>query len=236
MKILPVDLPGQAIYDYFFLKTDHPLIIHSENFEDDTIKPSYFFRNYKNMPKPEQKALGMCRGKILDVGACAGSHALWLQKKGLDVTALEISEKCCRVMQQRGINNIVQSNIFEYENNQFDTILLLMNGTGIAGTLPRLFDLFVHLKKLLRPGGQILIDSSDLIYLYEDGVVCLMPDTEKYYGELQYQFEYKGMKGKSFPWLYTDIETLQQIVLKSHLKIKRLIKGTHYDYLAQIEE
>ena len=238
MKILSDDLLGQAIQDYYFLQTNHPLIIHSDEFDDDKIKPSYFFRSYKSMPELEKKALNMCSGKTLDVGACAGSHALWLQKKGLDVTALEISEKCCQVMQKRGIRKVVQNNIFEYNENQFDTILLLMNGTGIAGTLPHLFDLFVHLKKLLRPGGQILIDSSDLIYLYEDkdGVLSLMPDAEKYYGELQYQFEYKEIRGEIFPWLYTDIETLQQMVAKCQLKINQLVSGKHYDFLAQIRE
>ena len=232
-----VDPLGQAINDYFTLKIDHPLIVHSEDFDDDTMKPSYFFRSYKNMPPLEKKALKQCRGKVLDVGACAGSHALWLQENGFDVTALEWSEKCCLTMQQRGIKKVVQSDIFEYNQDTFDTILLLMNGTGIAGTLARLSDLFVHLKKLLRQGGQILIDSSDLIYLYEDeeGTATLNINAEKYYGEMQYQFEYKEIKGQPFPWLYVDIESMQQIASDSQLEIRQLIKGRHYDYLVQIE-
>lgn len=238
MNVPSIDPLGQAIHDYFTLKIDHPIIIHSEDFDDDTMKPSYFFRNYKNMPPLEKKALNLCRGKVLDVGACAGSHALWLQENGFDVTALEWSEKCCATMQQRGIKKVMHRDIFEYNHDTFDTILLLMNGTGIAGTLVRLFDLFVHLKKLLRPGGQILIDSSDLIYLYEDdeGTASLNINAEKYYGELHYQFEYKGMKGQPFRWLYVDTESMQQIVSDSQLEVRQLIKGSHYDYLLQIEK
>lgn len=236
MKIPSIDPLGQAIYDYFFLKIDHPLIVHSDDFDDDKIKPSYFFRNYKDMPAIEKKALKLCRGKVLDVGACAGSHSLWLQEKGFDVTALELSERCCETMLQRGIEKVVNEDVFVYEQDRFDTILLLMNGTGIAGSLDRLFDLFVHLKKLLREGGQIIIDSSDLIYLYEDeeGIATININAEKYYGELSYQFEYKGAKSEEFPWLYVDVETIKNIVFESQLKIETIITGKHYDYLAQI--
>lgn len=229
---------GHAIHEYFSSKIDFPITVISEDFDDDKMKPSYFFRNYNNMPALEKKALKLCRGKVLDVGACAGSHSIWLQKNNFDVTALEISELCCLTMQKRGIKKIIQSDIFAYNENQYDTILLLMNGTGIAGTLIRLIDLFVHLKKLLRQGGQILIDSSDLIYLFEDdnGYANLNLNSEKYYGELQYQFEYKGIKSEPFPWLYTDIETIQQVVSNSRLNVKQLVKGKHYDYLMQIEE
>lgn len=238
MKTPFVDPLGHAIHEYFSFKIDFPLTVISEDFEDDIMKPSYFFRNYNNMPTLEKTALRLCRGKVLDVGACAGSHALWLQENNFDVTALEISDLCCHTMQKRGIKKIIQSDIFTYCESQYDTILLLMNGTGIAGTLTRLIDLFVHLKKLLRQGGQILIDSSDLIYLFEDdnGYANLDLNSEKYYGELQYQFEYKGIKSETFPWLYTDIETMQEIVSGCQLKVKQLIKGKHYDYLMQIEE
>lgn len=238
MKISYDDPLGHAIHDYFSLKFDFPLAVISEGFDDDVMKPSYFFRNYRNMPALEKTALKLCRGKVLDVGACAGSHALWLQENNFDVTALEISDLCCQTMRKRGIKKVIQSDIFTYCEDQYDTILLLMNGTGIAGTLTRLFELFVHLKKLLRSGGQILIDSSDLIYLFEDdnGYVNLDLFSGKYYGELQYQFEYKGIKSNIFPWLYTDIETMQQVVSNSQLKVSQLIKGKHYDYLMQIEE
>ncbi len=236
MAIPSVDPLGQAIHDFFSTKTDRPVIIHSEDFDDDQIMPSYFFRDYKNMPILEKKALKLCRGKILDVGACAGSHALWLQEKGFDVTALELSEKCCQTMYRRGINNVVHRDIFDYRQDTFDTILLLMNGTGIAGTLSRLPDLFVHLKSLLQPDGQILIDSSDLIYLYEedDGTAIIDLNTGRYYGELHYQFEYEGIKGKPFPWLYADIASMQNIIVANQLEIRQLIKGEHYDYLVQV--
>jgi len=188
------------------------------------------------MPQLEQQAIQLCKGKVLDVGACAGSHALILQDRNIDVTALELSAICCDVMKQRGIEKVINADIFEYNTERFDTILLLMNGTGIAGTLARLNDLIVHLKTLINPGGQILIDSSDLIFLYEDedGYVNFDLNSDRYYGELVYQFSYKTMKGEKFPWLYVDLETMKVILSENGLKVQQVFEGEHYDYLIQI--
>lgn len=237
MTQLSNDPLGLAVHDYFFLKIDHPLTVHAEGFDPDTMQPSYFFRSFNQMPVLEKEALKRCRGKVLDIGACAGAHAMWLQQKGFQLTAMETSSLCCEVMKQRGIEQVICANIFEWEADQFDTILLLMNGTGIAGTLPRLPELFQHLKKILKPNGQILIDSSDLIYLFEDetGEAMIDVNSDKYYGELDYCFEYKNTKGELFSWLYTDAETLEEAATKAGLKITGLVKGEHHDYLAIIE-
>jgi hypothetical protein len=111
-----------------------------------------------------------------------------------------------------------------------------MNGTGIAGTLGGLEVLLHHLKTLLNPGGQILIDSSDLIYLYEqeDGSAVIDLNAENYYGELSFQTEYENWISQPFPWLYVDLNNLENAVEKNQLKLNKVIKGQHFDYLAQI--
>ena len=111
-----------------------------------------------------------------------------------------------------------------------------MNGTGIAGTLDGLDVLLHHLKSLLNPEGQILIDSSDLIYLFEeeDGAALINISDSNYYGQLTFQTEYKGWVSQPFPWLYVDLSNLENAVEKNDLKIKKVFKGQHYDYLAQI--
>lgn len=227
---------GQAISNYFYLNDNTPIIVSSSVVDDEELPPEYFFRNYKNMPMLERLALKRSKGKILDVGAGAGSHSLWLQKEGHDVSALEISALCCEVMKNRGIKEVFNSDILLYTGNQFDTILLLMNGIGIAGTPSGLINLLMHLKKLLNQGGKILLDSSDLIYLYEqdDGSFMLDINAETYYGEIDYQLNYKQITGKPFSWLFADHVFLSDIAESCGYKTKIIEYGPHYDYLAEL--
>ncbi|WP_430972815.1 class I SAM-dependent methyltransferase [Sunxiuqinia rutila] len=225
-----------GVFNYHYHRDNSPILIHSEDFDPDEVLPSYFFRGFKQMPPLEQKALQLANGRILDVGACSGSHALYLQDKGHEVTALEQSALCCKVMNDRGIKNVIHQDFFQLPQQQFDTILLLMNGTGIAGTLSRLDELFQKLASLLHPQGQILIDSSDLIFLYtdEDGSALIDLAAEKYYGELTFQTEYKNQKGHKFPWLYVDPDLLKEKASQNNLRVKQIFKGDHFDYMAQI--
>jgi SAM-dependent methyltransferase len=227
---------GRAVYDFHFNSIDQPIIVHSDDFDDDTIETSYLFRTYKQMPALEKKAMSLCSGTILDIGACAGPHSIYLQGKGFEVTSLETSELCCEVLRDRNLENIINQDIFKFNSCTFDTILMLMNGTGIAGSLNGLEVLLHHLKTLLNPGGQILIDSSDLIYLFkqEDGSALIDISADNYYGELTFQTEYKIWSSQPFPWLYVDINNLENAIEKNGLKLSRIFKGQHYDYLAQI--
>lgn len=228
---------GQAVHDYQFKRINKNITIYSDGFDADTVKPAYFFRSYAQMPRLEQLALNKARGTVLDIGACAGCHSLHLQEKGFDVTALERSALCCQVMQARGIEKVVQSDLFDAPPQQFDTLLLLMNGTGLAGTLEN-FPRFVgQLKKLLKPDGQILIDSSDLIYLFlnDDGSADLDLNASRYYGELTFQTAYNGAKSAQFPWLYLDRDLLAQLIEKENLILETTDIGEHFDYLATIK-
>ncbi len=236
MTLLFDDPIGQAVYDFHFNSNNQPIVVHSDDFDDDTIDTEYLFRNYKKMPAIEKKAMSLCKGKVLDVGACAGVHSIYLQEKGFEVTALETSALCCEVLKSRNIENVIQQDIFKFNNQKFDTILLLMNGTGIAGTLDGLDVLLHHLKSLLNPEGQILIDSSDLIYLFEqeDGSALIDISADKYYGELMFQTEYKNWISQPFPWLYVDLNNLENAIEKNQLILNEVFKGQHFDYLAKI--
>ena len=187
------------------------------------------------MPDIEKTALNICRGKVLDVGAAAGCHALVLQGKGVDVTALEKSESAVEVMKRRGVKKVVCNSIFEFRETGFDTILLLMNGTGIGGTLQGLELLLEHLKSLLHPSGQILIDSSDIHYLFDedDGSVWIDLANNNYYGEMEYELTYKNEK-LGFKWLFVDFETLTEKAAKAEMKCNQVLKEKHFSYLAQI--
>lgn len=227
---------GAAIRDYFRQGKSAQLKVLSSLFDDDEMPVPHLFRSYDEMPPLEQRALNEARGKVLDVGAGAGCHALALQERGLDVTAVDISPLSCETMKERGVANVECVNIFNQRfQERFDTLLLLMNGTGIAGKLSRLPQLLSRLKQLMNPGAQILIDSSDLRYVYEDEDGVLDVDLDgAYYGEVDYQMTYRNIIGKSFDWLYADSVVLAESCRQCGLKCEILAQGQHYDYLARI--
>lgn len=230
------DPMGAAIRDYFRQGKSAQLKVLSSLFDDDEMPVPHLFRSYDEMPPLEQRALNEARGKVLDVGAGAGCHALALQERGLDVTAVDISPLSCETMKERGVASVECVNIFNQRfQERFDTLLLLMNGTGIAGKLSRLPQLLSRLKQLMNPSAQILIDSSDLRYVYEDEDGVLDVDLDgAYYGEVDYQMTYRNIIGKSFDWLYADSVVLAESCRQCGLKCEILAQGQHYDYLARI--
>lgn len=226
---------GRAIADYFEHGEAPDIKIQTNYTEGELLSPAYFFRTEDQMPEIEKTALKLCRGKVLDVGAAAGCHAFILQKSGFDVTALEKSAQAADVMNKRGIKKVVCCDVLQFNEKGFDTILILMNGTGIGGTLHGLELLLDHLKNMLNPSGQILIDSSDISYLFdeEDGSVWIDLANNNYYGEMEYELTYKNEK-ENFKWLFTDFETLSEKAAKAGMQCNQMLKGKHFNYLAQI--
>lgn len=226
---------GRAIADYFEQGVAADIQIVTNYTEGELLSPAYFFRHENEMPEIEQTALQLCRGKVLDVGAAAGCHALVLQKNGVDVTALERSKLAASIMEKRGVKNVICSDIFKFNETGFDTILLLMNGTGIGGTLNGLKKLLLHLKNKLNANGRILIDSSDISYLFEeeDGSVWIDLTNENYFGEMEYELVYKNEKS-IFKWLFVDFETLTQLCSELGLACEKISEGEHFEYLAQL--
>ena len=188
------------------------------------------------MPILEKKALQLAKGKVLDVGCGAGSHSLYLQnEKNLEVIAIDISENAIQACKLRGVKNTKVQNILDLENEKFDTILLLMNGTGIFRTLAETSNYLNKLKSLLAPNGQILIDSSDIIYMFdedEDGSKWI--PANGYYGELTFTISYKNQTEKPFPWLYLDYNTLRNVAHANDLQCELIEEGEHFDYLARL--
>ncbi len=223
------DPMGKAIAEYHKYKKADRLRVFSPMFEEDEIPLPTLFRTYEEMPEIERQALCMAKGRTLDVGAAAGCHSLVLQQWGTDVTAIDISPLSVQTMKQRGVKNVREQDFFTLEGEQFDTILMLMNGIGIVGTLQRMPVFFCLLDKILAPGGQVLCDSSDISYVFED----YMPDME-YYGEQHFRMQYNNTIGEPFPWLYIDADKLCHLAKENGYNAEVVAEGSHYDYLARI--
>ena len=152
------DPMGAAIADYFANGKASKLRVFSSMFDEDEIPVKQLFRNFAEMPALEQEALRISYGNILDVGAGSGCHSLALQEMGKTVKAIDISPLSVETMQQRGVKEVSLENFFsEQFHGSFDTILMLMNGSGIVGKISNLPVFFDALKRLLAPGGYVLM-------------------------------------------------------------------------------
>lgn len=207
----------------------------SDDFEPDVIPVNYLFRTYPEMPLLERKALQLARGKTLDVGCCAGSHALYLQNiKKLPVKAIDLSEGAIEIAKLRGVHHAAVQDFFKLKNEKFHTILLMMNGTGVIGKMRHMTHFFEKIREILKPNGQVLLDSSDLSYLYdrEEDRSFWKHVKQSYYGEFTYKIGYKGRTSPPFDWLYIDFKTLKSAALAHGFSCEKIEKGPHYDYLA----
>ena len=234
------DLFGKAILDYQTNNFPEDLITETTISEQDEMPIAYLFRSYKEMPLLEKKALALAYGKVLDIGCGAGSHSLYLQNNlNLEVISIDISTNAINACKLRGLKNVHIQDILEMDSlslaNKFDTILLLMNGTGIFGTLKKIPQYLQKLKSLLNINGQILIDSSDIIYMFdEDDDGSFTVPANRYYGEIEFSIAYKNEKEDPFPWLYLDYNTLHNAALANGLQCELIVEGEHFDYLAKL--
>ena len=230
------DPMGKAIADFFAKGKAAKLRVFSSQFDEDEIPVKHLFRTYDGMSSMEQKALNLAQGKILDCGAGSGCHALALQDMGKDVDAIDISPLSVEVMEKRGVQNASQVDLFNHPAVQkYDTVLMLMNGSGIIGKIENMGNFFTKMKQILKPGGVVYMDSSDLKYLFEDEDGSFLIDLNgNYYGEVDFRMQYKQVKGETFDWLYIDFQTLSMYASQYGFKAEMIEEGEHYDYLAAL--
>ena len=225
---------GQAILDYAKNKKPFDIIVSSDICEDDIIPIEVLFRSLKDMPEIEKKALKLCKGKVLDVGAGAGIHCQELIKNGLSTHALDSSQGSIEYLKNIGVSSTLSSFESFDSKTKFDTILMLMNGIGIAGTLANLEKTLLKAKSLLQEGGQLICDSSDIRYLYEDEDGSMWMDlNSEYYGNFRFQMHYKKISGPWFDWLYVNYDNLHRVATKVGFKSVKIMEQENH-FLAQL--
>ncbi len=229
------DPMGQAIADYHKNGKAAKLRVLSSMFYEDEIPVATLFRSFDQMPLLEQEMIRLTKGRTLDVGAGSGCHSLELKKRGHDVVAIEISELSVNVMRERGVDARLVNLFDETFAEKFDTIIMAMNGIGIVGKTEKMEEFFRCAKRLLNPDGQILLDSSDIKYIFEeeDGSMAINL-AAGYYGEVDFNMRYKNIKGDSFDWLYIDFETLSFYANENGFDCEKCLEGEHYDFLARL--
>lgn len=232
---MEADIYGKALMNYWNDPKDQIIKVHSDIAETDSYPISWFFRSTEEFPELEKMALDLCKGRVLDVGAGTGIHSLALQEKGMDIEAIDISDGAVEIMKKRGVKKASIQDFYKISNEKYDTLLMLMNGFGIMGKMDRVAHFFQVADQLLTETGQLIVDSSDLIHLYqeEDGSV-LLDLNGPYYGEINYQMEFNKEKGNPFPWLFIDFNSMKAIAEENGFTAVKIFEEESLHYLAQI--
>lgn len=225
---------GIMLSDFYDGDSDAFLNVWSSTLEMSSMQGSTMFREFETMSKVEKCAIEACRGRVLDVGAGAGCHSLTLQSRNFDVDAIDISPGCVEVMRRRGVKNSYQRNILAPSTCRYDTLLMLMNGIGISGSLHGLNLFIQQLDSLLAPGGQLLADSTDLSSNFLKNGESVYNEKGDYCGETDFVMIYKGLRSDPFSWLYVDFELLQTICSYHGFRCDKLIEAEEKQFLARI--
>lgn len=222
----PWTLMGRAVRDYAAGDETAAVVVVSDAEDEPTVLPAaHFFRPVDEMPEVERRALEVARGRVLDVGAGAGAHALVLQGRGVEVTALEIAPEAAAVMRARGVRDVRVADVFGWRPGEtWDTVLALMNGTTLAGGEAALGNLLRALASLLEPGGCILMDSTDPEALGLEGPAA----------RVQLQLEYGGERTQPFPVLFAAPPFLGDCANAAGLEAEVVAAGDDGAYLMRL--
>ncbi len=224
---------GTMLLDYYHGKKDAFVEVSSTTLDMWKMTGDVMFRSFKEMGYIEKKALGLCKGNILDIGAGSGCHSLYLQKRKLNVTSIDISPGCVEVMKQRKVAHPKHGNLFSIQDYKYDTLLMLMNGIGICGSIDRLNLFFQFIKSILTPHGQVIADSTDLANLYSTQTLQTI-NKDNYYGETQFIMSYKPIEGETFEWLYIDFNTLSFYADFNGFSCEKIIEDKTGKYLTRM--
>jgi SAM-dependent methyltransferase len=225
------DILGEAMMQWYQRRSKARLWVNNRYGPREEMPINIYFRDITEMPELEWVALQQCRGSILDIGAGAGSHALALQQLGQEVSALDISPKLAELMVSRGVKKVFCKDVFALRSRRYDTLLLLMNGIGLAGNLDGLRRFLKKARMLLRPGGQLLFDSSDVAYLYNGKPP--KPKGDEYYGAIFYQYEYRRQRSDWFQWLFIDRKTLTRVASEEGWVVELVFDAGRHHYLVR---
>jgi len=227
---------GQALLNYHRTAVDSPFILKRDDGFTATISAASFFDD-SHFPELEQRALDLCHGKVLDIGAGAGRHALALQRKGLEVCAVDILPEAVFVMRERGVREALPHDVMSMEGRTFDALLMLMNGIGMVGTPSELDRFLAHAAHLVNEGGCLICDSIDVSKTTDPLHVRYREKNvrkKRYPGQQFYTATYAHETSTLFPWLHLDFATLEAHARNHHWAAELIYACEDGRYLAKL--
>ncbi|MHC4915516.1 MAG: class I SAM-dependent methyltransferase, partial [Planctomycetota bacterium] len=126
------DAYGHMIYDHLQGASVCEVIERDDGFVATSGGPPDYFAEFSDWQAQQRRAMKYVRGRVLDVGAGAGRCSLYLQKKGHDVLAMDLSPLAIRTCRLRGVKKARTLSITEVGRKlgEFDTILMMGNNFG----------------------------------------------------------------------------------------------------------
>jgi SAM-dependent methyltransferase len=228
---------ARALSDFFAGDRDASIVVHSSLGEHEVLPVAVFFRAPEDFFPFERAALPLCRGRVLDIGAGTGVHTLYLQDRGFEVCAIDVLPEAVEIMRAAGVRDARLADVWEFEDEPFDTILMMMNGIGILGTLAGLDRFLREVPRLLRPDGQIVLDSGPARVVGEPddaAVEVAIAGDETHHSEAWITLEYKGQKGPPFRELYADSEILTRHAAAAGYESEIVVRDELGGYVARL--
>jgi 2-polyprenyl-3-methyl-5-hydroxy-6-metoxy-1,4-benzoquinol methylase len=228
---------GLALLDYVNGDTSQQIVLERDDGVSEGLPVSVFFRKASEFFPLEKTALGLCRGRVLDIGAGAGIHSLAIQELGLAVTAVDISPHAVDVMSKMGVRDARCIDIFDFTSETFDTLLLLGHGIGLVENLEGLGRFFITLENLIKPGGQLLLNSLDVSCTDDPKHLAYHESNIKsgrYIGEIRLRIHYKHIIGSYYTWLHIDSDTLSNVALEADWNAEVITRENDGNYLAKM--
>ena len=218
---------GQALLAYWQGNQSATLMHEFKTGQKRSLPVSVFFRSREEF-LPTDYGFAYCRGRILVVGAGTGVHALELERQGFEVTAIDICPEAVQIMKERGIKDARFQDFLEFHGERFDTIFMLGHNIGICETLDGLGTLLDRCRRLLHPGGRVLVNS------VAESSSADAADHQGYPGELTFRLSYEGESGPWMRWLHVDYDTLAVHASRHGWTTEELVATQEGGFLARL--
>ncbi len=214
----PTDLFADALWKLY--ETGRvTLHVEREDGYRDTEDLGWYLTNYAGFPKYEKQALKYARGRVLDIGCGAGRHALVLQRRGLQVTAIDRSPRVIELAQTRGVKDARITDAcgkLPFRAGEFDTVVLFGKNLGICGTPAKFQRMLRELHRVTSKRARILgttrmpntTDPAHRRYLTEN---C---KRGRAIGQIRLRLEMDGRRGPWFDLLLLSPTDLLQLAAK----------------------
>ncbi len=224
-----VDAFGRALMDYSKGK-DLIEIVHRDDGQVDEMSIVRYFTDYPRWQDFERDILMYVQGRVLDIGAGAGRHSLYLQKQGFEVHAIDISPGAVEVMKQRGVKRVYLMDLrrLHFPVGYFDSILMMFNNFGLAGTIKETKKLLKALYRISTPRARIVATTVDP---YKTDNPAHLAYHEKNRregrpaGQVTLRIEYGGEKGDWFSLLMVSLEELKDLIKETGWTILRIVEA-----------
>lgn len=223
------DLFGKFYMD-ILKKKFSPLYLVRDDGRIDVENPKIYFSEFRDWPDVEKKLMKFVGGKVLDVGAGAGRHALYLQSRGHKVIAIDVSPGAVKVMKRRGVKDARVMDFWKarFPKNSFDTVLVMFNNLALGASYSGMEKMLKMFHRIAKPGGRLVgnlfdpVGTKDPVHLrYHE----INKKRGKPIGWIRVRFDYKGKKSKWFVLLLLTHRQFVSIAEKSGWKIVKVIRS-----------